>query len=62
MKRLLILNGPNINFTGVREKAIYGAYTFDDLLLLIQQEADKLGCEARCLQSNHEGALIDAIQ
>ena len=62
MKKILILNGPNINMTGLREKAVYGAQTYDDLLALIRAEADKLGCEVRCIQSNHEGALIDAIQ
>ena len=62
MKKILILNGPNINMTGLREKAVYGAKTYEDLLALIRAEADKLGCEVRCVQSNHEGALIDAIQ
>jgi len=62
MKKFLILNGPNINLTGLREKNVYGAQTFEDLLALVQQEADTLGVEVRCVQSNHEGALIDAIQ
>ena len=62
MKKLLILNGPNINLTGLREKSVYGAKTFDDLMKLVADEADRLGCEIRTVQSNHEGALIDAIQ
>lgn len=62
MKRILILNGPNINLTGLREKSVYGARTFDDLTAMLRAEAEKLGCEARFVQSNHEGALIDAIQ
>ncbi len=62
MKKFLILNGPNINLTGLREKSVYGAQTFDDLLALVRQEADTLGVEVRCVQSNHEGVLIDAIQ
>ncbi len=62
MKKFLILNGPNINLTGLREKSVYGAQTFEDLLALVRQEADTLGVEVRCVQSNHEGALIDAIQ
>ncbi len=62
MKKFLILNGPNINLTGLREKSVYGAQTFEDLLALVQQEAAALGVEVRCVQSNHEGALIDAIQ
>lgn len=62
MKHILILNGPNINFTGLREKGVYGSQTFDDLTKMIQAEADQLGCQVRFVQSNHEGALIDAIQ
>ena len=62
MKHFLILNGPNINMTGLREKSVYGSKTFDDLMQLIREEAQRLGCEVRFVQSNHEGALIDAIQ
>ncbi len=62
MKSILILNGPNINLTGLREKSVYGSQTFEDLTRLIQQEADRLGCQVRFVQSNHEGALIDALQ
>lgn len=62
MKKLLILNGPNINLTGLREKSVYGAKTFEDLMAMVAQEARRLGCEIRTVQSNHEGALIDAIQ
>ena len=62
MKKILILNGPNINFTGIREKGIYGSQTFDALLEMCQQEAERLGVTLRCVQSNHEGDLIDALQ
>ena len=62
MKKILILNGPNINLTGLREKGVYGTQTYDDLIALCQAEAARLGAEVRCIQSNHEGALIDAIQ
>ncbi len=62
MKHFLILNGPNINMTGLREKSVYGSKTFDDLMQLIREEAQRLGCEVRFVQSNHEGVLIDAIQ
>ena len=62
MKHILVLNGPNINLTGLREKSVYGAKTFDDLMAEIQQEADKLGVQVRFVQSNHEGDLIDALQ
>lgn len=62
MKQYLILNGPNINLTGLREKSVYGTKTFDDLTAMIQQEANRLGVQVRFVQSNHEGALIDALQ
>ena len=62
MKHILVLNGPNINLTGLREKSVYGAKTFDDLMAEIQQEADRLGVQVRFEQSNHEGDLIDALQ
>ena len=61
-KKILILNGPNINLTGLREKAVYGAKTYDDLLALCHAEAEKLGVEVRCVQSNHEGDIVDKIQ
>lgn len=60
--KILILNGPNINLTGLREKGVYGANTYEDLVAEIQQAADELEAEVRFVQSNHEGALIDAIQ
>ncbi len=60
--KILILNGPNINLTGLREKTVYGANTYEDLVAEIQQAADELEAEVRFVQSNHEGALIDAIQ
>ena len=60
--KILVLNGPNINLTGLREKSVYGANTYEDLVAEIQQAADELEAEVRFVQSNHEGALIDAIQ
>ena len=60
--KILVINGPNINMTGLREKAVYGARTYDDLVSEVTQEAERLGCEILAYQSNSEGALIDAIQ
>ena len=62
MKKLLVLNGPNINMLGIREKNIYGAQTYDDLCALIRAHAEKIGVEVEIRQSNHEGDLVDWIQ
>lgn len=62
MKKILILNGPNINLTGLRERNVYGEQSYDALIALCQKEAERLGVELRCVQSNHEGELIDALQ
>ena len=60
--KLLILNGPNLNLLGSREPAIYGSESYDALCQQIQRHAAAIGCTATLRQSNHEGALIDAIQ
>lgn len=62
MKKLLIINGPNLNMLGIREPAIYGAQNYETLLSLIQQWAEDLGAETECFQSNHEGDIVDKIQ
>jgi len=59
---ILVLNGPNLNLLGLREPEIYGTATYSDLLLLIRSEAKALGVSVEFFQSNHEGALVDAIQ
>lgn len=60
--KLLVINGPNLNFLGIREKGIYGTQDYNDLVNMIQDNAKKTGCEIECFQSNHEGAIIDRIQ
>lgn len=60
-KRLLLVNGPNLNLLGVREPALYGTATLADVEELAIATAADFGLEMRTLQSNHEGVLIDAI-
>lgn len=60
-RRILLVNGPNLNLLGTREPAIYGTATLDDVVALTTQAAAAEGFEVRAVQSNHEGVLIDAI-
>ncbi|NLA64415.1 MAG: type II 3-dehydroquinate dehydratase [Leucobacter sp.] len=60
-RRILLVNGPNLNLLGTREPEIYGADTLADVERLTEQTAAQFGLEVRAVQSNHEGALIDAI-
>ena len=59
--RILILNGPNLNLLGHREPEVYGLETLRDIELLCEQRAAGLGVEIACVQSNSEGALVDAL-
>ena len=61
MKRIAILNGPNLDRLGKREPAIYGHATLRDLERLLRAAARRLGVALTCFQSNHEGALIDKL-
>ncbi|GAA3699486.1 type II 3-dehydroquinate dehydratase [Microlunatus aurantiacus] len=60
-RRLLLVNGPNLNLLGTREPAVYGHDTLVDVERLALETAAAAGWEVRCVQSNHEGVLIDAI-
>lgn len=60
--KLLVINGPNLNFLGIREKGIYGTQDYNYLVDMIQKKAKESDCEIECFQSNHEGAIIDRIQ
>ncbi len=61
-RKILVMNGPNLNFLGIREPGIYGSQSYEALIGYLKEQAEKLGVEIECYQSNHEGALIDRIQ
>ncbi|MBO1900797.1 type II 3-dehydroquinate dehydratase [Leucobacter weissii] len=60
-RRILLVNGPNLNLLGSREPEVYGGDTLEDVVALAERTAAGLGFELRAVQSNHEGVLIDAI-
>ena len=60
--KILVINGPNLNMLGIRQPEIYGRTTYEDLKSMISAEAEQLGVAVDFFQSNHEGALVDAIQ
>ena len=60
--KILVINGPNINFLGIREKGIYGNQDYAYLEKLINEKARELDADVEIFQSNHEGAIIDRLQ
>ncbi|MCL2627943.1 MAG: type II 3-dehydroquinate dehydratase [Oscillospiraceae bacterium] len=62
MKKILVVNGPNINMLGIREPEIYGEKTYADLLAFIEDAATEAGVCIESFQSNSEGAIVDKIQ
>jgi len=59
--KILILHGPNLNLLGTREPEVYGSMTLEDINAKLSELGQELGAELKCMQSNHEGALIDAL-
>ena len=62
MSKILVLNGPNLNLLGKREPEIYGVATLADINEVLRERAAKAGAAIEFFQSNHEGALVDAVQ
>lgn len=62
MRRVLVLNGPNLNLLGQREPELYGSTTLADVEALCQAAGARLGLEVECRQTNHEGVLVDWVQ
>ena len=60
--KILVLNGPNLNMVGIREKGIYGTTSYEDIVKEIEDYAKEKNIEVECRQSNHEGDLVDWIQ
>ena len=60
--KILVINGPNLNMLGIREPELYGRTTYDDLISMIEDHCEQKNIEVKCLQSNHEGDLVDFIQ
>ena len=61
-KKILIINGPNLNFLGIRETNIYGEFSYQDLVNFLENLGEKLNINLEIYQTNHEGAIIDKIQ
>ena len=60
--KILVINGPNLNFLGIREPELYGKQDYKALVEFCTESCNKLGFECECFQSNHEGAIVDKLQ
>lgn len=62
MKRICVIHGPNLNFTGIRERGVYGADTLDSINEKILEKGKELGFSIEIFQSNYEGGIVDQLQ
>ena len=62
MNRILVVNGPNLNLLGSREPDLYGTTTLAEIEQTLVELGARLGLQVTCMQSNHEGVLVDAVQ
>ena len=62
MKKILVINGPNLNLLGTRQPEVYGYTTLPEILSKLEEKGKKSGLEIKSFQSNHEGQIIDFIQ
>lgn len=62
MKKILVINGPNLNILGKRDRKIYGSMTLEQINLLLSKKAKELDVKLKFFQSNHEGTIIDFLQ
>lgn len=60
--KILVINGPNLNFLGIREPDLYGKQDYQYLIDMIKKKGTEVDCEIDCFQSNHEGSIIDRLQ
>lgn len=60
-KKLLVINGPNLNLLGIREKKVYGTATLAEIASIMNKDAEMLGMELDFIQTNHEGEIVDRI-
>jgi 3-dehydroquinate dehydratase-2 len=61
IKKVLVINGPNLNMLGIREKGVYGPGTLEDIAAAVNKEAEQLGMDVDFIQTNYEGEIIDKI-
>jgi len=60
-KKIIVINGPNLNMLGIREKDVYGTVTLAEIAVAVNEEAQQLGMDVDFIQTNHEGEIIDKI-